>query len=415
MRTILKTLAVLAVTTLAGCAKDLINGIVEPNEGEITTVSVGLCDTKTYLGELVDGSRKVYWSENDQISINGNASASVKISESKRSAEFAFAGILNYPYSVLYPASDYVDDAHINLPSVQESADGTFAAGSAPMACVADEGDAITLHHLTSVVRLQVKLPADSDHTAHDLAKVEFSGKAGEQVCGKFAIDYASATITPTSTAEADKVLAAKVGKTLSTDEATDVFVVVPAGEYAQGFTVRLIDKAGHYMDIATGAITLVKGDIKAMPPFEFVPTGTLVGVQISSAQEWNEFVTAYNAGNYAETPNLAINILDDLVFDNNSSKSFVQIDKLSGTINGGNFSIKGLKDSNHSLVNQLLEGGVIKNLNIDASSNFRFTTYWYHDGVFVRENFGCLENCTNNADITIVDATVHIISELVD
>ena len=405
MGTILKTIAVLAVTVFTGCIKEFTNEAVAPSKDETTTITVGFNETKTYLGELIDGVRKVYWSEGDKIAINGNASTTIAISENQRFAEFGFTCILDYPYSVLYPAADYVDEAHINLPSVQESADGTFATNCAPMACVAGEDDAVTLHHLTSIVRLQVKLPADSDHAAHNLAKVEFRGRADEQVSGKFAIDYATATLTPTSTAAADQVVATKVGKTLSAEETTDIFVVVPAGEYAQGFTVRLIDKNGHYMDISAGAITLTKGDIKAMPPFEFVPTGTITGVNIASAQEWNEFVADYNAGNYAEIVDLKVNIIDDLVFDETTSKTFVQLGTFNGTIDGGNFSIKGLKDSNNSVVNILSEGAIVKNLNIDSSSNFKFTTYWYNDGVFVRENKGSLQNCTNNADITIVDA----------
>ena len=405
MRAILKTIAVLAVTMFTSCAKDLTNNAVSPIESETTTVTVGFNETKTYVGDLIDGVRKVYWSEGDQIAINGNASTTIAISENQRFAEFGFTCILDYPYSVLYPAADYVDDAHINLPSVQEAADGTFATNCAPMACVAEEGDALSLHHLASVVRLQVKLPAESAHAEHNLAKVEFRGKAGEQVSGKFAIDYATATLTPTSTAAADQVVVTKVGKTLSAEEATDIFVVVPAREYAQGFTVRLTDKNGHYMDISAGTITLIKGDIKAMPLFEFVPTGTITGVNIASAQEWNEFVADYNAGNYAEIENFTVNITNDLVFEGTTSKAFAQIGTFSGTIDGGEFSIKGLKDSNNSVVNILNEGAIVKNLNIDSSSNFKFTTYWYNDGVFVRENNGTLINCTNNADIAIVDA----------
>lgn len=402
MKKIFKTVAALAVVMFAGCTNDLTNEVVAP-VGDTTVVGVGFDDTKTYLGELVDGARKVYWSEGDQIAINGNASTSIAISENERYAEFTFNGILNYPYSVLYPAADYVDASTINLPAVQEAAEGTFATNSAPMACVAGEDEALTLHHLASVVRLQVKLPAESEHAAHKLAKVEFCGKAGEQVSGNFAINYAEATLTATSEAEVDKVVTTKVNKALSAD-ATDVFVVVPAGEYAEGFTVRLIDEAGHYMDIATNAITLAKGDIKAMPAFDFVPTGTLVGVQISSAAEWNTFVAAYNNGDYANAEDLKVNITNDLVFDETTSKAFAQIGTFNGTIDGGNFSIKGLKDSNASVINILSEGSTLKNLNIDSSSNFKFTTYWYNDGVFARENKGTIESCNNNANITIVE-----------
>ena len=400
MKKIFKTVAALAVVMFAGCTNDFTNDVVAPIEGETTVVGVGFDETKTYLGELVDGYRKVYWSEGDQITINGNASNAIKISDSKTYAEFNFNGNLNYPYSVLYPASAYVDASTINLPATQEAADGTFATNTAPMACVAEEGDAIALHHLTSVVRLQVTLPAESEHAAHKLAKVEFRGKADEQVSGKFAIDYATATLTATSTAEEDKVVTTKVNKTLST-EATDIFVVVPARTYEQGFTVRLIDSNGHYMDIATNAITLTKGDVKAMPPFDFAPTGTIVGVEIASAEGWNNFVAEYKGGYVNIEEKFEVKIINDLDF---TGKSLAEIDIFNHTLDGGNFSIKNWKNSNNAVVNQLSAGATVKNLNIDSSSSFKFTNYWWQIGVFVRNNYGTLQGCTNNADITIVN-----------
>ena len=399
MRKIFKTVAALAVVMFAGCTNDLTNEVVAPM-GETTVVGVGIADTKTYLGELVDGARKVYWSEGDQIAINGNASTQIAIAEGARYAEFSFNGILSYPYSVLYPASAYVDASTINLPAVQEAADGTFATNCAPMACVAGEGDALALHHLASVVRLQVTLPAESTHAAHKLAKVEFRGKAGEQVSGKFAINYAEATLTSTSTAEVDKVVTTKVNKALST-EATDIFVVVPAGEYAEGFTVRLIDEAGHYMDIATNAITLKKGDVKAMPAFNFVPTGTLVGVQISSAEEWNTFVAAYNKGNYADDENLTVNITADLVFDETTNKAFNLINKFSGTLDGGNNTIKNLT-AIYPLFNEIASTATVKNLTIDSSCSFTPEVKWYYAGTFARQNKGNLVNCVNRATLHI-------------
>ena len=102
MRAILKTIAVLAVTMFTSCAKDLTNNAVSPIESETTTVTVGFNETKTYVGDLIDGVRKVYWSEGDQIAINGNASTTIAISENQRFAEFGFTCILDYPYSVLW-------------------------------------------------------------------------------------------------------------------------------------------------------------------------------------------------------------------------------------------------------------------------------------------------------------------------
>ena len=252
MKKIFRTVAALAVVMFAGCTTDLENEVAAPSVGAGTTVTVGIADTKTYIGELVDGARKVYWNNDDKITINGNASTAITRNEEKTSATFSFEAILQHPYSVFYPAEMYKDATTITLPAVQASATGSFGSDSAPMAAYQETEGTVQLHHLAGVIRLQVKLPAESTHTTHPLNKVETKGNAGEQMSGDFAIDYEAVTLTATSTAEADKVVTTSAIKDLSAEETDDVFIVVPAREYPQGITVRLIDKAGHYMDIAS-------------------------------------------------------------------------------------------------------------------------------------------------------------------
>lgn len=416
MRKIFKTVAALAVVIFASCTNELMNEINAPIDSETTVVGVGFVESKTYLGDLVNGARKVYWSDGDQIAINGNESTEIAISENKNFAEFTFAGTLDYPYSVLYPASAYVDASTINLPAVQAAADGTFATNCAPMSCVAEEGEPIALHHLTSVVRLQVKLPAESGHAAHKLAKIEFRGKSGEQVSGQFAIDYAAATLAATSTADADKVVTTRVDKTLSND-AIDVFVVVPAGEYTEGFSVRFIDNKGHYMDIATKTITLTKGDIKSMPVVEFAPTGTLVGVEIASAGDLVAFAKAFNSGEYDNVSPLVVTLKNDIVFDEATNAAWTSIGSVAyeaegavnryfdGSFYGQGFAIRNWHSTNKPLF-ATTNGGIIKDLVIDSSSSMTFSLNIIaesHYGVIIGDAFSTvIENCTNKAPVIL-------------
>ena len=97
MRKIFKTVAALAVVIFASCTNELMNENNAPIDSETTVVGVGFVESKTYLGDLVDGARKVYWSDGDQIAINGNESTEIAISENKNFAEFTFAGTLDYP------------------------------------------------------------------------------------------------------------------------------------------------------------------------------------------------------------------------------------------------------------------------------------------------------------------------------
>ncbi len=416
MRKIFKTVAALAVVIFASCTNELMNENNAPIDSETTVVGVGFVESKTYLGDLVDGARKVYWSDGDQIAINGNGSIEIAISENKNFAEFTFVGNLAYPYSVLYPASAYVDASTISLPAVQAAADGTFATNCAPMSCVAQEGEPIALHHLTSVVRLQVKLPAESEHADHKLAKIEFRGKAGEQVSGQFSIDYAAATLAATSTADADKVVTTRVDKTLSND-AIDVFVVVPAREYTDGFSVRFIDNKGHYMDIATNTITLTKGDIKSMPVVEFAPTGTLVGVEIASAEDLVAFAKAFNSGEYDNVSPLVVTLKNEIVFDDATNAAWTSIGsveyeaegavnrRFDGSFYGQGFAIKNWHSTNKPLF-ATTNGGIIKDLVIDSSSSMTFSLNIIaesHYGVIIGDAFSTvIENCTNKAPVSL-------------
>ena len=406
MKKILKSLAVLALVISAGCVNELANDI-DVSAGK-TVVTVGLEATKTYLGDVVDGTRKVYWSEDDQIAINGVASTSICIADGNTFAEFTFDGELNRPFSVLYPASGYVDAQTITLPAVQAAATGTFASGSAPMAGYAGEGDALHLHHLAAVVRLQVKLPAESEHAECTLYKVEIRGKLGEQMSGNFLIDYQAATLTPASDEEADKVVTTMVGKSLSS-EVVDVFVVVPAQEYADGFSVRLIDNKGHYMDVNAKPCSLEKGEIKVMTPLEFAPTSTLVGVEIiSTAAELVAFAKAYNEGDeYAEVENLQVILANDIEFDEATNTEWVPIGTkesyFKGTFDGGNFSVRNWVSS-RPLFFGIDREGTVKNLTVDASCTLTANYAAEHNyfGAITGYNNGLLLECHNHADIDV-------------
>lgn len=433
MKKTLKVLAALALIMFVGCTKELVdnsanqtgpeveNPEVTPDEEPVvkTTVTIDLpsddaavapsgISVKTTLGALEDGVRKIYWCEDDKISINGNASILMtNLSDDKRSATFEFDAVLEYPYSVLYPAEMYKDAQTITLLAVQPSADDTFADDAAPMAAYQAEAGKVSLKHLAGVVRLQIKLPAESTHGEHTLNRVEFRGNNSEQVSGDFTINYEDATIASASTAEADQKVVAMVEKTLSSEVNTNVFIVVPAIQYAQGFTVRLVDGAGHYMDISTEDITIAAGEVKRMPVVEFAPKGTLADVEITSAADLVAFSKAFTAGEYSETENLKVVVKNDIVFDDETNAAWEPIaaggQYFNGTFDGGNFSIKNWVTSRPLFFGIAPEGKVM-NLIVDASctltANFAANDNYF--GAFTRWNKGLLSRCHNHADISV-------------
>ena len=281
----LVSIVALSLLFLAACSSE---AVIPQQEG--TVITVELSQNRTSLSESIDGSRAVYWSAGDRIAANGVVSGEAQISgEQLGVASFAFEGEIGYPRNILYPASFYNDATSVILPRVQDYAEGTVATNTLPMATmVTNLGEATKLHHLSSVIHLQLKAEATPRNNA--IRKVEIRGRANEQMSGKFLIDYDAVQLTPTvvipAGEKADNVLALVAGTRvfteLSTDKITDIFVVVPAQEYAEGFTVRVINEYGHYMDkVKTSGVTLSNGEIYKLPPFEYIPTGTIINVEL--------------------------------------------------------------------------------------------------------------------------------------
>ena len=108
MKTRYFLLSLAAAGLLASCEKELPELAEQtPDVSDVKTVlSVGIDpSTRTYLGEG-EGSHKVYWSNGDQIAVNGVASDELTgLEENAERANFTLNGLLDLPYKIVYPAS----------------------------------------------------------------------------------------------------------------------------------------------------------------------------------------------------------------------------------------------------------------------------------------------------------------------
>ena len=273
--------AILCVVALmVGCAKD--NEVCQPQSVEPYSISIDLQDevARTSLGEEENGLRKIYWSNGDCIAVNGVASLPLQLEEEQATyAKFLFNSVLEYPCEILYPASFYKDAATITLPKEQQVVEGTFATNASPMASiVATNEETPHMHHLAGVLHLQ--LMGNEKTRNNFICKIELTGNNGEQLYGDFTIDYEKAQLTPTSTKS--KTIVVRLAEELSLTEITNIYIVVPAQEFENGFSVRLINDEGHFMDkVKRSAATIRKGGVLTMPVIEYVPTGTIIGVEI--------------------------------------------------------------------------------------------------------------------------------------
>lgn len=411
----MKRLSILSLMALAlfSCAKqETLDDAVVGGKGA-TIVEASFSDegtldaepAKTSLGELTAGNRPVYWSEGDQICINGSVSEALSgVGEAQSSATFSFNEVLTYPYKTIYPASAWTSSGSITMPAVQTWAEGTFATGIAPAAAYLESAGALQMSNLCGV--LKVKLLQKDGGDAHKIARVEFSGNNGEQVSGTFGVDYTMPVMLPaTATDPADRVVAVSMNRTLSTSVPTEVYIVVPARTYSNGFTLTIVDENGHTMtSVNNASVTIEKGQILSKTTaLVFEPTATVI--LIDTPAKLNAFTTAFNSGEYDSDVN--VKLTADLTYDAETSAAFRTIGNdsytFSGVFDGGGYTIDGLTTANALFY--VPTDATIKNVVYGANCQITHpATQGGHWAVIGRVLKGTtvIKDCVVNSDLTL-------------
>lgn len=408
-----------AAGVLAACAKEE-TGTSESGQGGkiVAQFGVGLSDVKTTLGPAENAKRKIFWAAGDCIAINGLASEPLtEEAAGGVTAVFDFTEYYTKPCNVLYPSVMYKDESTITLPDTQEyEADG-FASGAYPMAAYTEDASGATLAPLCAMIKLPIKRAAGTSPDTDRVATITFTGNAGEQVCGDFTIDYANATLTGASDAEADKSLVINVKHTPGS-EPLPIVLVIPAGTYDSGFSIKVVDVAGHYMELSKDvSFTVEAGHLYVMPEFEFIPTGTELGVQISSAADLIAFAQNYNSK--AVSANAIATLTADIEFDAESSAAFnatggIGMKKgeyndtedyyFDGLLNGNGKTISGLA-STVSLFKAIGSSGKVQDLTLDNTCSFTFShrkSVELYAAAVVGYHKGLLDNVNSAADVTL-------------
>ena len=143
-------MAVVAGLFAFACVTDTTEDLgvkVEGNKG-VYEVTLSLEQSRTQLGEKVEGLYPLYWSEGDAIAINGaNSLPLTGVAENAAEATFSFTKIVERPFCVVYPAPTVatIEDEVVEEPAApvtvypvtfaatQPYTVGTFAPEAAPM------------------------------------------------------------------------------------------------------------------------------------------------------------------------------------------------------------------------------------------------------------------------------------------
>lgn len=368
MKKIFFPLATIATLLFAGCVNEALNDSAA-SKNDVTVLIAGTPTTKTMLQD----DQKVLWTNGDVINVNGVESNALELDNPSATVEFTIPEVLEKPYSAVFPASIYKDAETVTLPAEQVYAEATFAANASPMAAYQEKGNELKFKHLCSVLKLNITKAEDADKVAY----IEFFGKNNEKVCGDFSINCEDAALTPVSeTKDEDKAIKVNVGCAIP-EGGLAVYVVVPAAEYANGYTVRVVDEEGHYLEVSKkSGQTLDAGKIYDMPEFAFVPAGTLADVMITSAAEFVDFATKYNEGKYDSA--VSVSLVNDIEFDAKTSAAFNATGGIgagatfNGMFYGDGHTIKGL-EATVALFYKIAGAAVIKDLTLDETSSFTF------------------------------------------
>ena len=262
MKNLTKLFVAVAALFAFSCVTDATEDL-GVNVGGQTTLTLSLEEaSKTQLGEKVNGVYHLYWSEGDQISVNGVPSVALTAGGSAE-ATFAFNGTLEYPYNVVYPASEGTNE--VTFLASQSYTAGSFCAGAAPMCGYAEvEGSMVQLQHLAGVLRFDVS----GTSTLSSLSVV------APNIAGTFTVDCATGALTAKTGETSDRVsVSFGEGLALGT-EATPIYVAVPAGVYGE-VSVVIYSTTSEKMVVKfdTTEKPIAAGKVREFKPFEFAGT----------------------------------------------------------------------------------------------------------------------------------------------
>ena len=395
-------LRLISVFTLCGllfsaCLKEETSGA---SEGGEKTLSVGLpsVQSKTWLDYAAGGSPlKVYWSDGDQINVNGRASLPISVADGVKESEAEFQlPDVESPYNVIYPQQIVSEESYdsegtiaVEIPATQTyEKRGSFGNGAAIMYGYAESLDQVRLHNLCAAIRVNIK--------GNDIivdAKLA-SGSAKAPLCGSFRLAPQTGTLTAV---EGKNEVALSIEEVeLNSETGTDFFFTVPAGDYSEGLTFYFTRKKDRLQmqNVWHPKSALEAGKLYSFNDVEYVP----MAKDIETVEEWEEFATAMNANEdiskYLHKGGI-VRLGADLEADNLTSVTVQFPYILEG--NGKTITRNAAKSSLFAKLT-----GEIRNLTLDGELNLSNA----EDAPFVKhisagaKMSGCINNMNINFDI---------------
>lgn len=358
------------IVALSSCTIDKSDDIVIPIGG-CSKFTLSLDDLRTHIGEKSDeDSYPLFWSEHDQISINGVASTALTAEEAgSANAIFDFGEIsLIAPYCVAYPAA--AKGQVLFAESQNYTSNASFERGTAVMYGYGEKTSNIRLKHLTGILKIGIVGGATLK-----TAKISTIDRA--PIAGAFDIDFQTGKLTPS--ASAAKVINYSFGDgvTLSETAPTYIHIAVPEGIYDELY-ITLFDVSGGVMYATVKANEnkpLSAGKIR-----EFVKNGE--ENYLTYREDTESFVISDFASliEFREQVNLktltkdAILTNDIVIPTDEATLGSISGADYKGTLNGNGYAIKGLEHPLFHTMGGTIKGLHLEDINIVDRNNFART-----------------------------------------
>jgi len=427
---------------LVSCVKEVSGSMGDTSVIQLTA-TIDVEETKTSLSLVGDNIYRVLWSEGDAIGVFAGSNQNMDrftLSEGAGTNRATFTGYVEgRTYNAYYPASAVVSRQGENmvlveLPDHQKYDESGFGNGSFPMVAYSNS-DNLTFKNLASVI----KIPILGHHFIDSIVFQPNNKNMG--VSGRASVNTATASISMLPGAK-NRVVLISPGVGLNENTAKDFYLVIPPGDYAGGFRVRIYSSTG-YMDKSykhdytfersrlheTGSVQFkpeegsdisseLKGEgtnenpfvISSLEDFLLLQASVNSGGTISTSE--GDDVQAYDA-HY-----LLSNDLDlSPVCSKAKAISWKPIGdagtRFSGVFDGGGHTISNLfievgKNENNGLFGSVGANGVIRNLTVEGetmmgkSSVHTYESDWAHTGLLAGhiDIDVCIENCVSKGSV---------------
>ena len=420
MKNFTKLFISIAALFAFACTTDTTEDLGNNGLGQ-TTIALSLDGTRTQLGAIVGENYPLYWSEGDQISVNGVASNPLTSAQAgKSSAVFTVNGV-HERYNIAYPAT--AEGQVLFASSQTHTSNTTFGSGVTTLYGVGSADEGVELRHLTGVLKIGVTGSAT-------LKKAQISTIDNAPIAGNFDIDFTLGEVTPSETSVSTINYSFGEGVALSA-EPVYMHIAVPAGVYEELY-VTLYDNNNGVMYAtvkANNSKPLTAGNVREFSKsISFAPINSNAHI-IGEAADLVAFASE------ASTSTKDVVFVDDIDM---SGIEWTSINGYSGTINGNGYAIKGLSAPLFGTTNakikglhlkgvdqewttlthgglfacDMTEGGVLSHCSAEGKVLINNTTY---KGAAARSQYdiiygglvgyvagATIDNCTNHADITV-------------